>query len=254
MTAALTDPADYPSASVRVLDCLKAEYKPPPGPTREDTLALASRSARVVDGMTAGLADDTGQPMAKVRTWLSAFLRPAAQLADLVLDRSVKAAVTRHVLDLAILAGLLMILLGSLFGGRPVVTFGWTVFAIALGLRVLVNLAGSWIRNGKWWWIGVAIAGALLVLVGVEGLLLASGTKRWLGLFLLGVACGLVLAIITKKGNSAIAVVLAAVVVISFAFVGITELAVHPVAKLCNQSDWEHDAIDALPGFTCPPG
>ena len=119
---------------------------------------------------------------------------------------------------------------------------------------MLVNLAGSWIRNGKWWWIGVAIAGVLLVLVGVEGLLLASGTKRWLGLFLLGVACGLVLAIITKKGNSAIAVVLAAVVVISFAFVGITELAVHPVAKLCNQSDWEHDAIDALPGFACPPG
>jgi hypothetical protein len=63
-----------------------------------------------------------------------------------------------------------------------------------------------------------------------------------------------VLAIITKKGNSAIAVVLTAVVVISFAFVGITELAVHPVAKLCNQSDWEHDAIDALPGFACPPG
>ena len=59
MTAALTDPADYPSASVRVLDCLKSEYKLPPGPTREDTLSLASRSARVVDGMTAGLADDT---------------------------------------------------------------------------------------------------------------------------------------------------------------------------------------------------
>ena len=130
-----------------------------------------------------------------------------------MLDRSIKAAVTRHVLDLAILAGLLMILLGSLFGGRPVVTFGWTVFAIALGVRVLVNLAGNWIRNGKWWWIGVAIAGALLVLVGIEGLLLASGTKRWLGLFLLGVACGLVLAIITKKGSSAIAVVLTAVVV-----------------------------------------
>ncbi len=254
MTAALTDEAEYPSASERVLDCLKAEYKPPPGPTREDTLALASRSARVVDGMTAGLADDAGQPLQKARTWLSAFLRPAAQLADLVLDRSIKAAVTRHVLDLTILAGLLMILLGSLFGGRPVVTFGWTVFAIALGGRVLVNLGGNWIRNGKGWWIGVAVAGALLVLVGIEGLLLASGTKRWLGLFLLGVACGLVLAIITKKGSSAIAVVLTTVVVISLAFLGITELAVHPVAKLCNQSDWEHDAIDALPGFTCPPG
>ena len=240
---------------MRVLDCLKAEYKPPPGPTRSRTRSrLASRSARVVDGMTAGLADDTGQPMAKARTWLSAFLRPAAQLADLVLDRSIKAAVTRHLLDLAIFAGLLMILLGSLFGGRPVVTFGWTVFAIALGVRVLVNLAGTWIRNGKWWWVGIAIAGVLLVLLGVEGLLLASGTKRWLGLFLLGVASGLVLAIITKKGNSAIVVILTAVVVISFAFVGITELAVHPVAKLCHQSGWEHDAIDALPVFTCPPG
>ena len=171
-----------------------------------------------------------------------------------MLDRSIKAAVTRHLLDLAILAGLLMILLGSLFGGRPVVTFGWTVFAIALGVRVLVNLAGNWIRNGKGGGSGSQSLGALLVLVGIEGLLLASGTKRWLGLFLLGVACGLVLAIITKKGSSAIAVVLTAVVVISFAFVGITELAVHPVAKLCNQSGWEHDAIDALPGFACPPG
>jgi hypothetical protein len=32
--------------------------------------------------MVAGLADDTSQPMARVRTWLSAFLRPAAQIAD----------------------------------------------------------------------------------------------------------------------------------------------------------------------------
>jgi hypothetical protein len=90
------------------------------------------------------------------------------------------------------------------------------------------------------------------VLVGIEGLLLASGTKRWLGFFLLGVAAWCLRS--SRRRSSAISVVLAAVVVISFAFVGITELAVHPVAKLCNQSDWEHDAIDALPGFACPPG
>jgi predicted acylesterase/phospholipase RssA len=254
MTGNLTGAADDPNAAARVLDCLRAEYQAPPGPTREDTLALASRSARVVDGMTAGLADDAGQPLHQARSWLSAFLRPAAQLGDLVLDRSIKAAVTRHLLDLAVLAGLLMIVVGSLFGGRPVVTFGWTVFAVALGIRVLVNLAANWVRNGKWWWVGIAITAAVFVLVGVEGLLLASGTKRWLGLFLLGLACGLVVAIITKQGSSAIAIVLAALVLVSCAFLGITELATHPVTKLCNQSGWEHDAIDALPALACPPG
>jgi hypothetical protein len=232
-----------------------AHFVPPPGPTREDVLALATRASKVSDALVGGLATQAGQ-LQPIRKMLSAVLRPASQLGELVLDRSVKSALTRHLLDIAIFAAIVMIVVGPFLGGGGVAGFGWTVLAVVLGIKLFVNVGRDWVRGKRWWWVTLLLVGVAATLVGLEGLQFATDPIRWIGLFLLGAASGFLLAARKPAGvgsqKPAAVIGLAVVIVLGGAVVGLRELASHPIAKLCHQSTWEHDAIDWLPGIDCP--
>ncbi len=230
-------------------------YVASPGPSREKVLELATRASRVTDALVGGLPEPAG-PMAQVRKWVSVVLRPASQFGELILDRSVKSAITRHLLDIVILAAILMIIVGPFLGGAGVAGFGWTVFAIAIGIKLIVNLGRDWVHHEGNIPLVLVIVGAILTLAALEGLQLASGFVRWTGLFALGAAAGFLFAACkpgAKGPRPIISICLAGVILVGCTAIGIAEVASHPVAKLCHQSKWEHDVIDKwVPGTDCP--
>ena len=162
--------------------------------------------------------------------------------------------VKRRLIDLSIYASILMIVLGALLGGKPVVTFGWTLLLVGAGLKIFLNIAGGWLQRRMRWWPLIPVLIVALG-VGVEGFLLMGGAVRWAAIFALGAAAGLAVAGMARPKGAAeralLPIVLALLLALGCLGVGAYQLSDHTVVKLCRQSDWERSALGHL-GAKCP--
>ena len=140
-----------------VIAAIKENYRIPPPPDAQAQVELATRAARVADGVAKGLPATPG-PLAPVRTWAGRIVHVAAGLVELALPNRVSSILGRHLLDVALIAGVLIIVLGGLVGGPGVTSFGWVVVLTVLGVRLVARVARSWLAHGRWK-LGVAAAG-----------------------------------------------------------------------------------------------
>lgn len=258
--AAVALPARTPAA---VIDGLHENYTPPPGPSRDKLVEIATRAARVTDAAAAGLGQSTG-PLQTLRSWLGVVLRAVAQFGEMVLDRTLSSFVRRRLLDLGIYAAILMIVVGAVFGGKPVVTFGWTLLAIAAGLKLLLGVARQWVADKGRWWVPLAVVVVTLTLVGLEGLLLSAGASQRIGEFVLGIAAGFLLsaqqlAAVSRslpqgfeRKRGTLAIMVAFALIAGCAGFGVYKIVDGGTSKLCAQTSWVHSVINGLPGVDCP--
>jgi predicted acylesterase/phospholipase RssA len=163
--------------------------EPAASPDSRDSLRLAARAARVVDAVGTGLARPNS-PVAVPTKWVGRALRLGASLIEVALPDRLRSIVTRHLLDVAIIAAILMILLGGLFGGAGVVSFGWTVLLVVVGLKIVIELLRLWFAHGKWMILAVAVA-AVVVGLAVYGVASSEGWAHTVGLVTIGVGVGL---------------------------------------------------------------
>ena len=191
LPAAVPD-GPVPDAEVAaVIAAIKENYRIPPPPDAQARVELATRAARVADGVAKGLPATPG-PLAPVRTWAGRIVHVATSLVELALPNRVSSILGRHLLDVALIAGVLIIALGGLVGGPGVTSFGWVVVLTVLGVRLVLALLRSWLAHGQWK-LGVGIAGALVVAVVVYGLVSWSGWPRAVAFLAIGLAVGLLL-------------------------------------------------------------
>jgi len=178
----------------RVIDGLHDNYRPPPPPSAQDSVILGARAARVAEGVGAGLPNLPG-PFQQGRVWLGRIVKVVAGLVELALPGKVRSIVGRHLLDLAMFAAVLIIVLGAFVGGPGVTSFGWALLLVALGVRLVIALLASWLASGAWK-IGVGIASLVVVGLVVYGLVSWSGWPRALAMLGIGLVLGLVLAML----------------------------------------------------------
>ena len=174
---------------------------PPEGPTPEDTLATAARAARVTDRVGEGLGLAEG-PGATASLWMSRVLRFGAGLAELALPNRATSIVGRHLLDLAVFAALIMILLGGVIGGPSVSGFGWTVLFIAVAAKIVLELTRRWLRQPVplvATLVGITLVVGFAVYAAAE----TDGWRRVLVLLLTGFAIGLFIATFVLRTRSA---------------------------------------------------
>jgi patatin-related protein len=176
-----------------VLDAFRAGYQRPGPPPRQESVEVAARAARVFDKVGGGLPIPAG-PLTALRRWIGATVRVAAGLAEVAVPDPKKpsALVTRHLLAVAAIAGVLMIILGGIVGGPAVVSFGWVVVVVAIAARLIVALVAAWIAGDlSRIWIVVA----LVVVVGLIGYALYAwdGWSRALALAAVAFAIGVLL-------------------------------------------------------------
>jgi hypothetical protein len=164
-------PNDPPPDADAIFDAIRRNYSPPPPPDLQSSLALAARAARVTDRVGAGLsAPESVDP---VRTWAGRLLRGGAGLIELALPDRFRSIVGRHLLDVALIAGVLMILIGGLVGGAGVTSFGWVVLLAVLGVKLLVELLRSWMEHRRWW------LALVLLFVGLAVCRSTAGVAGW---------------------------------------------------------------------------
>jgi hypothetical protein len=175
-----------------VIKALRDNYRPPPAPPANKTVPLAARAALVAEHLGAGLPVLPG-PFQHGRVWLGRVIKVAAGLVELALPGKARSIVGRHLPDVAIIAAVLMIVLGGLVGGPGVTSFGWLLLMVVVGVRLVIALLASWLAGGRWW-IGVGIAFAVVAGFVVYGLVSWSGWPRALAMFGIGLVLGLVLA------------------------------------------------------------
>ena len=127
------------------------------------------------------------------------LLRAGAAVVELALPDRLRSIVGRHLLDVALIAAVLMILVGGLVGGPGVTSFGWVVLLAVLGIKLLVELLRAWLEHRRWWvallvlfvalaafavyrvvsWDGWLHVAGLMVIGGVIGLAVPAG-YAWL--------------------------------------------------------------------------
>jgi hypothetical protein len=176
-----------------VLDAFRTGYQRPGPPPREESVDVAARAARVFDKVGGGLPVPAG-PLTTARRWIGATVRVAAGLAEVAVPDPKRpwSLVTRHLLAVATVAGVLMIILGGFFGGPGVVSFGWVVVVIAVAARLIVALLAAWINGVR---SRIAIIVALVVVAGLVGYALYAwdGWSRALALAAVAFAIGVLL-------------------------------------------------------------
>jgi hypothetical protein len=230
-----------PAEVQKVIAAIKENYQPPPPPPAQARVELAARAARVADGVARGLPAAPG-PLQQVRTWASRALRFLAGLVEVALPGRVRSLVGRHLLDVAVIAAILIIVLGGLVGGPGVTSFGWVLLLTVVGMRLVLALLRSWLTHGKWK-IGLVIGAGIVVGLVVYGVLSWTGWPRAVALLGIGLVVGLLLGVVpallatkTKPGTvaaTALAVVVLMAVAGAAAGHGHNELG----ARICRMDD-----------------
>jgi hypothetical protein len=234
-----------------VLDGFRRRYSVPPPPDRRTVLKLASRAARVTDEVGTDLSRSQAKVIASPLAWIGRTLRLVAGLVDLVLAEA-PWDIARHLVDLTIVAAVLMIVLGGVVGGDTVVGFGWTVLAVTVALKLLVETADAWAQRRRWWLVpGVLLA--LFAVLGYVWVASTSGTAGSVGLVAFGVALGFLLTS-RQGGFRLLPVLLAVIVIVGLGVAGLRHDRDVLVGHACDgkKSVWEPFAL-ALPTVDCPP-
>jgi hypothetical protein len=243
-----------------VISAIRENYRIPPPPPAQARVELATRAARVADGVARGLPATPG-PLAPVRTWAGRIVHVATSLVELALPNRVSSILGRHLLDVALIAGVLIIVLGGLVGGPGVTSFGWVVVLTVLGLRLALALVRSWLAHGRWK-LGVAIAAALVVAVVVYGLLSWSGWPRAVAFLAIGLAVGLVLGVLPALlhrrprhgATPVVAAALAVVVLIALATAAVGHGRNDVADRVCRLDDsWYRTVAERVVVVSCAP-
>jgi hypothetical protein len=237
-----------------VFEALKTAA-PPPGPTAETTLATLARAARVADRVGAGLGVTDG-PGATMSRWVGRALRLTAGLIDLALPHTVRSLVSRHLLDVAIVAAVLMILLGGVIAGPSVSAFGWTVLFVALAVKIVLELLDRWLDHPGWLFVTV-IVGVVLVAFTAYGAFYSDGWPPVVVLLMTGAALGLGFAAsISGSGSGGRLVIgaLAVLLVLLSSIIGIRTMRTDVTQTLCTDHPgaWYTDAVVAVLVDSCP--
>ena len=134
-----------PPRSPAVIAAIEENYRPPPpapGPGRDGGAAPPGRR-RCGPGTPVAPG-----PLRQVRTWLGRIVQVAAGLVEVALPNRARSIVGRHLLDVAVIAAILMIVLGGLVGGPGVTSFGWVVLLTVVGVRLAIGLLARWLTPG----------------------------------------------------------------------------------------------------------
>ncbi len=268
-------PAPVPAAEVAlVLKAIRQNYRPPPPPPPQTNVIMAARAARVANGVGEGLPMAPG-PLHQVRVWSGRGVQLGAGLVEMALANRARSIVARHLLDVAIIAAVLMIVLGGLVGGPGVTSFGWIVLLTTIGVRLAVALLASWLAYGRWK-LGVAVAAIVIVGLVVYGLASWSGWPRAAAMLGIGLAVGLVLASVpallrrrasttvkkTKPGEPSKAVPARPIAAIALAVVVLAAIAGAAVghghnelsARVCRMDDgWYRTVAARVAVVSCSP-
>jgi hypothetical protein len=242
---------------VAVVAAIKENYRIPPPPAAQARVELATRAARVADGVAKGLPASPG-PLAPVRTWAGRIVHVGTSLVELALPNRVSSILGRHLLDVALIAGVLIIVLGGLVGGPGVTSFGWVVVLTVLGVRLVLALLRSWLAHGQWK-LGVGIAGALVVAVVVYGLVSWSGWPRAVAFLAIGLAVGLLLGALPallhrrrRAGTPVVAAALAVVVLVAVATAAVGHGRNDVAGRVCRLDDsWWRTVAERVVVVAC---
>jgi patatin-related protein len=181
-------PNDLPPDVDTVFNAIRSNYSPPPPPDSQTSVALAARTARVADRVGAGLSAPGA--VESVRTLAGRILRLGAALVELALPDRLRSILGRHLLDIALIAAVLMILIGGLVGGPGVTSFGWVVFLAVLGVKLLVELLKSWLERRRWW-LAALVLFVALVAFAIYRVATWDGWLKVAGLLIIGSVIGL---------------------------------------------------------------
>jgi Protein of unknown function (DUF3376) len=262
-------PSPVPAAEVQtVLTAIRENYKPPPPPTAQTNVVMAARAARVADNLGRGLPVPPG-PLRQVRVWMGRGVQLGAGMVEMALANRTRSIVGRHLLDVAVIAAVLMIVLGGLVGGPGVTSFGWIVLLTTIGLRLVVALLASWLAYGRWK-LGVLIVAVVVVGLVVYGLVSWSGWPRAVAMLGIGLVVGLVLASVpglvrrraapklTRSGSKpalpVAAVALAVVVLLAIAGAAAGHGHNQLGDRVCRMDDsWYRTVATRVAVVSCPP-
>ncbi|HVS69094.1 MAG TPA: patatin-like protein [Mycobacteriales bacterium] len=254
---------DLTTLAGQVLDGYRNNYTPPPPPSREDAVHLASRSLRVIERVGDTMSRGATGAVDTVSTWLGRVLKIVATTVDLALPSTTIGYYGAHLVHLVILAAAIMVFLGSVSSHAGVVGFGWEVIAAGVALLLAASAVRAWIHRRRPPWV----VPVTLVVVGlvVCAVVFTDDWGQLLVVSLIGLAVGLILGAVTsrkpdktKPGTklppSAAAIAIAVLAVIGVGAVGGAAARDHARSHLCaaGQGWWKHPTRNVL-GLTCPP-
>ncbi len=240
------------------IGALKANLQADP-PDPRQSLQLAARAARVADSVGTGIVRAPG-PFAAPTKWIGRVLRLGASLIEVALPNRMQSIVTRHLMDVAIVASILMIILGGFFGGPGVVAFGWTLLLIIVGLKLVVELLRLWFDR-KSTMVALVLVGATVVALGLALYAIASwdGWARTAGLLALGVVAGLLLAVslgtrrdsVRRQSSPVVAGGLALLIIVGLSGFGAAHARNEVARWSCERHGWYRAPIVRVVAASC---